>query len=229
MSEVPPPLPVRPQSFSTPRSDRSHLPSALADTPPRLPPRKSYVDDQLAQAVHSSPGLQRNGNPDVIANEIFPQVNEEVRFTDSVDSHKRVGQVVQPENKNGNDPLSRRQVLPPTSMTANGQQPSNPFEASSPTQDPMALLNTLSTPHHLGSLPLPSPGNIILISFLVVLAYAGASFISLLIASAGVYYLWADWQRREALRLRDPEEDREKVKGKVPVQLAMAEESTEWL
>jgi hypothetical protein len=129
----------------------------------------------------------------------------------------------------GNSPLSNPETLPQMSAFATEQHPSNGLESSVPTQDPMLLLNALSTPHHLGSLPLPSLGNIALISFLVVLAYAGASFVSLIIASAGVYYLWADWQRREANRRRDPEEDREKVKGKVPIQLAMAEESTEWL
>lgn len=93
----------------------------------------------------------------------------------------------------------------------------------------MSVLNTLQTPRHAGSLPIPSLANIALISFLVILASSGASFVTLTIASAGIYYLWADWQRREAMRRRDPEEDREKVKGEVPIQLAMAEESTEWL
>lgn len=183
-----------------------------------------------------------NGNANVEANEITPPVHgEEGRVRGSVqasgtvpdnrslDTSRTAEQGMLPEKRNGNSPLSNPEVLPQIPYNATEQHSTNRLESSVPTQDPVLHLNALSTPHHLGSLPLPSLGNIALISFLVVLAYAGASFISLIIASAGVYYLWADWQRREANRRRDPEEDREKVKGKVPIQLAMAEESTEWL
>jgi hypothetical protein len=160
----------------------------------------------------------------------------DVRQTDGYDGHlaqldkdRTQEHVAEPEGKNGNDQGLSREALAREPSFGNPQQAPTSAASSTPTTDPMALLSSISTPRQMGPLPLPSLANVTLISFLIVLAYAGASFVSLIVASTGVYYLWADWQRREAYRRRDPEEDREKVKGKIPPALAMAEESTEWL
>lgn len=94
-----------------------------------------------------------------------------------------------------------------------------------------SLTHSGNRPHHLTSsqslsdLPIPSLSSTALVGFIVILAY----FSPLLAAAAGAFCLWADRERREAERKRDPEEDREKVKGKVAPHVAMREESTEWL
>jgi hypothetical protein len=240
MSTLPPALPERPFAITSPTSGDPDIArtSPPVATPPRLPPRKSYVPTSPLQRAYELPEQETaetavddpSGIPtsDVERHQAYLGGDEDGHLA-QLDQERTREHVVEPEGKNDIEPTGTRQV-------PNGGQsfhpPPNPPSAmtsSAPTTDPMALLNTISTPQTIGSLPIPSPGNIVLIAFLIIMAYAGASFITLLIACAGVYYLWADWQRREAARRRDPEEDREKVKGKVPAGLAMAEETSEWL
>ena len=243
MATLPPPLPERSLAVSTSSRDADGaILSPPISTPPRLPPRKSYVPTsplQRPSVISEQPSFENVvsdqseiATQNVKQHEAIPYNDNDRRLAE-LDQERTRQHVVEPEGKNGNAQTKDLDAATGESFSSTSPQPPpqppTATTSSTPTADPMALLNSISTSQHIGSFPIPSLGNIALIGFLIIMAYAGASFITLLLASGGVYYLWADWQRREAARRRDPEEDREKVKGRVPPALAMAEESTEWL
>lgn len=234
-----PALPPRPQSFQSPASTVPYtLQASPVSPPPRLPPRKSDVRVQALSVLPSSAEIQGSVNTALSSSPTRSVVSRsrlaERYANDPIPrlEHEQIQALAtESEGRDGDD---SKRALHVAEREAEDSRVCIPVEQSTiPTTpapaDPIPQLQQVNTPQFFGDLPLPSLTSTVLVGFLVILAYSGASVLSLIMAAAGVYYLWADGQRREARRRRDPEEDREKVKGKVSPHAAMREESTEWL
>ncbi|KAJ9118636.1 hypothetical protein QFC22_003856 [Naganishia vaughanmartiniae] len=235
-----PALPRRPHSFQLPASAVSNasLSSPVSPLPPRLPPRKSDARVHATKVALSpveprgsvTTGLSVNQAAQPAAKPAVDQSRIAERYAHDQIPRLDHGRAVEPE---GRDVNASKQIFEEEAERENAlfRIPAEQFTipTTPASADPIPQLRQVTTSHFWGELPLPSLSNTALVAFLVVLAYAGISFFSLLVAAATVYYLWADGQRREARRRRDPEDDREKVKGKVAPHAAMREESTEWL
>ncbi|KAJ9110691.1 hypothetical protein QFC19_001520 [Naganishia cerealis] len=226
-----PPLPPRPQPSQLAPSPQ---PSTVSP-PPHLPPRTSFVERHTSDATPSSveePVVVTVGSGETSAQMVRGQggtvtqrVHEPVAQLDHDRTQEYVAELE--GNENASRPISEEGGKEDPAVRIPVEEFTIPSTPAS--TDPMVRLNNVTRPLFYKDLPLPSWSSTALVGFLVILAYAGASLFSLLVASAGIYYLWADGQRREARRRRDPEEDREKVKGKMTPNVAMSEESTEWL